>query len=506
MIQLAKIFQDKMTLQRNKPVKIWGTTDRRQKVTVKIDEIPVLSDAEISGEFVLHLPAMDTGADCNLSIEGPEDRIVLQQVDIGEVWLAGGQSNMQFHLRFDAEADAQIAAADDPHLRFYDVAEYAFTGEADDGFKDDSGWDRWMSFNPENAVYFSAAGYYFARMLRENLNVPVAVVGCNWGGTSASSWLDRKWLAEDPELSVYLTEYETGLQKINMETYAQDNRQIRQKLASPAFIKISDQLLYGNPDQKTLDELAEFAPMFMNISLGPHDANRPGGLYENMLSQIRGLSCAGVIWYQGESDSRHASLYGRLFSQMIRCWRHDWQEELPFLFVQLAPFGSWLGSSGEMFPEVRRQQEWVSKNIDRTYMACIMDSGMEHDIHPKQKRPVGERLALLAIGKVYGQAILCEAPELEQAVHQQSQVILTFAHTGNGLYLRGNQLHAIQILAGDQPVFDYSAAVSGSRLILEADAFTGSRLTLEFAQTPYCEVNLYNSADIPAKPFAWKEA
>ena len=505
MIKLAKIFQSGMTLQRNKAVRIWGISDCAQSVTVKIDGKPVLADEKINNEFVLTLPAREAGINCILSIEGTEDQITLDQIDFGEVWLAGGHSNMQFHLRYDEEASVQMAAASDQHLRFFDVAEYAFAGEADDGFKDNSGWDRWMSFNPDDAAHFSAVGFYFSRILRQKLNVPVAVVGCNWGGTSAATWLDRKWLETDSDLRIYISEYEAGLKQLDMETYAEKNRLTRKKLASPMFIELFDQLLYGDPDENMLARLAEYAPTMFSSPLGPHDANRPGGLYESMLSHVKGLSCAGVIWYQGESDVGHASLYAKLFSRMISCWRRDWNEILPFLFVQLAPFGSWLGSTGEQFPVIRRQQDWVSKHVANTYMASIMDSGMEHDIHPKRKRPVGERLALLAIGKVYDQAILCESPELLQAEHERDTLTLAFKNTGSGLRLKGSQINALQVLADKKPVSSYSALTDVNHLILRSESFAGTRLTVLFAQTPYCEVNLYNSADIPAKPFIWEE-
>jgi len=202
--------------------------------------------------------------------------------DIGEVWIAGGQSNMEFLLRYDAEGPEQIASAFDPHCRFYDVGEYAFAGEEADGFKDARGWDRWMSLDRKNAEFFSAVGYYFARQLRKKYEVPVAIVGCNWGGTTAATWQDIQYLKDDPDLSVYVREYEAGLKKINLAAYAEDNRKARRAMAQPAAREFMEKLLYGTAGKLTTTAMSLFGRAMLNKPVGPHDANRPGGLYEVM--------------------------------------------------------------------------------------------------------------------------------------------------------------------------------------------------------------------------------
>lgn len=133
-----------------------------------------------------------------------------------------------------------------------------------------------------------------------------------------------------------------------------------------------------------------------------------------MLKEIIGYSAQGVIWYQGETDDKKPQMYGKLFSAMIACWRRDWKEKnaamdrLPFLFVQLAPFGTWRDNSSESYPVLRCQQEFVSKSVQDVYMTCISDIGNVYDIHPKVKKPVGQRLAQLAVKYIYGMDILAD--------------------------------------------------------------------------------------------------
>ena len=505
MIKLARIFQDGMTFQRQKPIVIWGSSDCEQTLNIAINGIIVMSGVTVSGDFRLTLPPQEAAENCTFLISGATDQIRLTGVDIGEIWIAGGQSNMEFQLRYDAEGPEQIAAAFDPHCRFYDVGEFAFEGEEADGFKDTRGWDRWMSLDRENAEFFSAVGYYFTKQLRKKYQVPVAIVGCNWGGTTAATWQDKARLRADSDLSVYLKEYDAGLAKINLATYEAEDRKARRAMAKPQARESMDKLMYGTASKMIMAAMSIIVRATMNKPLGPHDANRPGGLYEAMLSKISGFSCRGVIWYQGESDAEHARIYGKLFASMIRCWREAWQDDLPFLFVQLAPFGHWMGIGGENYPLLRRQQEWVSKNVPGTAMASIMDAGMEKDIHPKRKRPVGERLALLAQGKVYGGDILCEAPELAAAEHMQDTLKLRFINTGSGFAVKGGKINALQVFANGREVKSFTAAASADLLTIQTPALMGMRATVKLAEVPYCEVNLYSSAGLPAKPFTWQE-
>lgn len=500
MIQLAKIFQNGMILQRDKPVQIWGTTDQSQRIQICVDsEMCIEADIE-AGDFECYLPPMPAGENQIVSILGSAgDEIHLKNVDFGEIWIAGGQSNMEFFLRYDEEGKKTIKTANDEHLRYYNVAQYAFEGEEKDGFKDASRWEAWYPFYPEYVETFSAAGIYFAKELRAKYGVPVGIIGCNWGGTTASAWMDEKLLEEDKDLRIFIDEYAEKTKDLDLKAYVEANHAAR--TPSPIVQKVTRYLMEGS-HKLLLKSLEPVISSFPPPQMGPYSENRPGGLYKTMVSKIKGFGCRGVLWYQGESDDEHASLYGALFTKMIQCWRRDWKDEIPFLFVQLAPFRKWCSVTAMNYPVLRQQQELVSKTVPNTWMASIMDIGMELDIHPKKKRPVGERLALLARGKIYGEEILCEAPELEWAEKEDGAIYLHFKNAGNGLELKNGPLSSMKVFIGGQEIEKVTSAIDRNILILKSDKLDVTKeIEIRFAMEQYCVVNLYSSIGLPAKPF-----
>lgn len=504
MIQLARIFQNGMTLQRHKPIRIWGNTDCAQQVTVFLNGESVVSDVFIENEFSLELPGQEAMIDATLTMRGTNDMVELVNIDIGEVWVAGGQSNMEFLLRYEAEGKEQIEKANDMHLRFYDVGEYSFPEEEETTKKENICWHKWVPFTSEWAEYFSSVGLYFAKKIRENYDVPVAIVGCNWGGTTASSWTEDSYLESDEDLKSYLTDYEKAREDRDTEAYNRKHDEALAFMATPKMEEAMAKVLKGN---LTLWDNIRAIPILIKIAkhpmpMGPRNHNSPGCLYRMMVKQIAGFTARGVIWYQGESDEHKPVIYDKLFSAMIRCWRDAWQDELPFLFVQLAPFGKWMGSTGDKYPIIRQKQEWVSKNIPKTYMVSIMDSGMEKDIHPKNKRVVGERLALLARGKVYGEDILCEAPEYVSYEVEDGMLSLHFANAGDGLQILGNQLNALELKVDGNIVKKYEVTAKANILSIRTGKIEKTaQVEVAFAWTGFCEVNLYNSVGLSAKPF-----
>ena len=278
----------------------------------------------------------------------------------------------------------------------------------------------------------------------------MAILACNWGGTTALTWLARGDLESAPALCGCVREYD------------------------------------ADAAENGLDET---------------DANRPGGLYETMLSEVSGFTARGVLWYQGESDDCRASLYAALFGRLVRRWRGDWEDDLPFLFVQLAPYGTDGGSNGNLYPGVRRAQELAAKTVPNAFMASISDVGEEDNIHPRQKRPVGHRLCLQALDKVYAIPTLSDAPTAIGGAAGQGEIRVRFAHA-DGLRLDGTELSALHVFEGGREAAFSAPRVEGDTLVIACAAADGKRLLrLAFAQTAYYKVNLYNAADIPAIPF-----
>ncbi len=494
-MKLAEIFQSGMTLQRRKPIKIWGESEKAEHLSIFWNGSEIWQGNIGPGPFSLHLPAMEAAENGTLSFSGGT---ILENVDIGEVWIAGGQSNMEFPLRCDRNWDAAQALAADDHFRFYDVGEFAFAGEREENLKPDAAhWDRWMSFDDENRGWFSAVGAWFGLELRKKLGVPVAVVGCNWGGTTASTWMDRQTLAADPELCVYLRDYEKATRNLNLEKYMAANREFREKSNTPQAAEMSLNMFRNEAVKKPGLMIKLFSALYgLTSSTGPHSENRPGGLYETMLPRVAGFSCSGVIWYQGEADEHHPEIYSKLFSAMISVWRRQWREELPFLFTQLAPFEAWMGSKGTQYPLLRQQQQLVEDTLPGAYMASIMDVGSRYDIHPKEKQPVGQRLALLALDKVYGISNDCAAPRITKVARSESGLVITFDHemTAKG------EFASLFTLTAKGMAIPCSAVLEGSRVNLTAHV--PAEAELAFAYQPYCKMTLFGSNELPARPMA----
>lgn len=502
--QLASIFSDGAVLQRHQAVSVFGTGSEGERVTVTLG----CRSAECTvhqGRWLAKLPAMEAAQDLVLTaVCGGEVRTA-QDVAVGEVWVAGGQSNMEFWLRNDAERDTVIPTANDPLLRFFDMPRVSYAGQEQDiSFAE---YGVWRAFTPQEAEWFSAVGAYFGMALRKALGVPVAIVGCNCGATSASCWLAEEYLDGDPALAFYRESYEKTLKTLDLERYTRDFRE-RQAMGQTERMRDLDRRMARGeiPPEEISRVMAGLTPRQMellNLPVGPLAPTRPFALYHNMVRKLAPYTAKGVIWYQGEADEVLPEQYAKLFGKMVRCWRDTWGQELPFLTTQLAPFGHWLASTGAAFPALRAQQRLAADTIPGVWLASIMDAGMEEDIHPKNKRPAGERLALLARGKVYGETgLLCEAPRPKTYEHSGAALTLHFASAGEGLRCAAPMPTGLEVLADGAPVA-CAAELCGDRLVLRAEALGKAKeIWVNYAQMPYLQVDLYNSASLPAEPFS----
>lgn len=536
-MKLAGIFSNYMVLQRRTPILIWGESDKTEKIEIKINRSVVFTVDIAKGAFSFLIPEQEAAENVLLEIGD----ICLEHVDIGEVWVAGGQSNMEFMLKYTEGGEEEIQSAGDEHLRTYTVGQYSFSGEREAGYKAWNPWDRWLTYVPEHAPELPATAIYFAKELRKS-GIPVGILSCNWGGTSASAWIKKERLLEDDALKIYVDEFEDIVSKLDLNKYQMMKDQIRPMMASPQSRETMSMMLKNTfkPDEWKQMMFAQVKqekgqPSMEDLmAVGPGEPNEPGTLYENMVREITGYSVRGVIWYQGETDENKASIYARLFSALIHCWRDEWKkknasaEKMPFLFVQLAPYGTWMGSSNENYPILRKQQEQVSKDVPDTYMASISDIGNIYDIHPKNKKVVGQRLALLAKKYVYGSSdILADAPEMEPVIKEGDTLIVPFTN-GQGLHIKEmdfssyngfdckdidnkllppilNGVNGLKVLADGNVLTDAVCKTRENQLwICSKKLCNAKEICVEFAQTGFYQVNLYNEAEIPAKPFKVK--
>lgn len=507
---LAEIFQNGMLFQREKEIVLWGNAAPGTTVIAafyKEDNIePFLcgkSLAEPDGQFHITLPPEGAGEGYMLEMTftpSPLNPIRLENICFGDLWLAGGQSNMEFFLKYDRDWEETKKLPRNPKIRMYNVPQRAFEGHTT---HNRAGYGYWFDDADPALEYFSAPAYSFARDIQAATDVPIGIIGCNWGGSTASTWVPEEVLSVPP-LDTYLKEYEDAISGISPEKLAEDSLSAWAFEDSAQHGTDFEPLLYGRDRDWQLQYMKEHADDPV-IPMGPYNFNRPAGLYHTMLSKLIPFSIKGVLWYQGESDAGdHAFMYDKLLTALIECWREKWHDDFPFLIVQLAPFGIWLDCDNKGYTVVREKQALVAENVPDVYMASIMDLGCYYDIHPKEKMEVGRRLALLARGHVYGeQNLLCDAPEAVSAVLQKDgQIVIRFRH-GDGLTI-GDKPSDWTVCLQERDVQPVQVTAKEDRIILTLpDTVEDDQLPLSVSLgwNDYAEIYIANQAGLSATPF-----
>ena len=504
-IILPQLYQNFMMLQRGKPIIIRGQARNIRQIRVSLESEEPLAQmaADVEGEsFSVWLPPQQAGFERTLSLYADEETepvLRFDHINIGDIWMACGQSNMEYFLRYDADWNRVKLYPPNPLIRMYNVPRIAYAGQEKMKDLSDSGY--WFAEGDRAWETFSAPGYSFAREIAEHQQIPVGIIGCNWGGTPACAWMNEETLSHEP-LKIFEEEYREEvakyspeeLERLSMEAEAFSNN-FRSDLEWRA-------VMYGITWEEQVRWVKEHAndPV---LPMGPWHHYRPSGLYHTMIEKVAPFAVKGFLWYQGETDSGHADIYDRTMEALIACFRRTWEnEDLPFLFVQLAPFERWLDCDGGGYVETRIAQEKVSKTVKGAYMASIMDLGDRFDIHPKFKMEVGRRLALLARGHVYGEKILCDPPQFREAVWQGEQLALTFDNAPDGLREGRNPESGFEVYRRGERIPVVSLRTEEDRAILTLD--TGGDtdgMLLAYGMTSYCCLQLYNSAGLTPKPF-----
>lgn len=534
-MQLAMMFKDGMVLQRDRLVNIWGTAETGSEIRISMQGRSASATADQDGKFLVEAGPFTVSDSEQMVIACGEEQIELNNVAVGEVWLAGGQSNMEFYMRYDRDIQAEKDREPNLNLRFFDYPEVSYVGELQDA--DYSGhYGFWRTANAEDMQWWSAVPYYFAKDLYERYQVPIGVIGCNWGGTTASCWIPESVIREAGG-QVIIDDYRKQTAGLDLETYnktfAANPMNFRTNQLTGQGHELQDWIMSGDYGNDLMIKMAAkigemlqaqgMDPSKVDPSVflpqdGPKSERRPGGLYESMLCQVAPYTIRGVIYYQGESDGdvlEYANIYHKIFAALIGEWRRIFgQPDMPFLFVQIASFHQWLESKGDNYGIIRRAQQWVADHVANTGMAVITDNGMPWDIHPIVKHPVGHRLALLAENKVYGEEnVLCEAPTLTGVTAEEGKIILKFDNAGDGLHFSYKTMYGEELEPGsfgglsitqNKKEIDMTTcqcAAEGSKVIVESSQIRGGVPTeVQIAQDTYYMVNLYNSGNIPARP------
>lgn len=493
-LKLAQIFNDQMVFQQGEQIPVWGKSEDTSIVKVEFCGQRRVTSATKGEWFVTFLPA-PVGGPYEMRITCGKEEILLKDIMVGEVWIAGGQSNMEFVLEKAYSGKDEIPVANYPLIRYFDVPRVSYLHPETEIEESEFNKNGWKVCTPENSGSFSAVAYHFAKDLYQDTQVPIGIIGCNWAGTSASCWMKESYLSQDEELRVYLDEYQELLDNLDLENY--ENELEKYDINLDNFSKRNG--LKRNPDELgCIHDFPEMPP------LGPKTFLRPCSIYHTMLHTIIPYSVKGVIWYQGEGDLHRAELYKKLFTQMIQNWRDDWRKpKLLFLFVQLTVFDSGK-PEGVEWAKLREAQAYVMEEDPNTFMAVSIDVGDPKEIHPRNKKPVGERLALLARGKIYGQDILCMGPLYKDMKIVDNKIILNFDYAEKGLISKGGDLKGFKICGGDKVFVDAKAEILGNSIEVYKDGMQ-KPIAVRYGWADCVDVNLYNKEGLPASPFRTDE-
>ncbi len=454
------LFTDGMVLQREIAIPIWGTADTGEKVTVEFNGQSVATTAA-DGKWMVRLKPVKAGGPFVLKI----NNLQLTNVLVGDVWICSGQSNMQWSVKQSTNADTEIAKANHPMIRLYSVPRNEINTPQSDLKAS------WQECNSANISDFSAIGYFFGRDLHKNLNVPIGLIDNAVGGSPAESWMQPELLNGDAEYKQFDAAYPRAMERYQLAV--EKHKEVVEK-AKAAGTKPP------NPPGKPW---------------------MPSGLYNGMLAPLLPYAIKGAIWYQGESNAGRAYQYRRLFPAMIQNWRARWgQGDFPFLFVQLAAFGPNAPKPGDSDWAELREAQTMTLSLPKTGMASAIDVGTYDDIHPKNKLPVGERLALVARSVAYNQKLVFAGPMYAGMKADGDKITLKFNHTGGGLEAKGGELKGFLIAGEDKVWREAKAEIKGKQIVVSSPD-VAKPVAVRYAWTKYPTVNFYNKEGLPANPF-----
>ena len=455
-VKLPKVFSDHMVLQRDREVPFWGWDNPGAEVKVSIGEKSASAKADKDGKWSVKLPAMKAGGPYKVTVQG-SSTVNFSDVLFGEVWLCSGQSNMEWSVSASANPKEEIEKANHPKIRHIKIPHVP-----SDKPQSDVNTPGWQVCTPQVAGGFTAVGYFFALNLQKELDVPIGLIGSNWGGTRIEPWTT-------PD----------GFKSV------------------PALKDISDKL----------------ATFPAKNDKGVINHQSPLALYNGMISPLVPYAIRGALWYQGESNNGEGMLYFEKMKALINGWRKLWNDEsMPFYFVQLAPFdynkqmeNGKPATSG--LPYIWEAQAATLK-IPNTGMAVTVDITALKDIHPKNKQDVGKRLALWALAKTYNKPVQVYSGPLYKSMQVSgNKVHIEFDHVGGGLIARdGKPLSFFTIAGEDKKFVPATAVIEGGKVVVTGEGVS-KPVAVRMGWHEEAEPNLSNKEGLPASPFRtddWK--
>lgn len=437
-LRLPGLFSSHMVLQQQSTEPIWGWANPLAKVTVKVswDTVTSRMVTPNTGLWKTTVRTPAAGGPFTITVTTGSETVTLTDVMSGEVWLASGQSNMEWSMAASSDGRPMIDQIIDPNIRLFLVLKSAADAPQI------KGEGTWTTCDKETVGSFSAVAYFFGKKLNSELNIPIGLVSASWGGTPAETWVPKEVIESD------------------------------EVLKKAARVQTDDK---------------------------PWCPSNPGVTYNAMIHPLVGFQIAGAIWYQGEANVSAPYTYKNLMETLITDWRKEFSKDFPFYYVQIAPFS---GYGDVEKGTLLREQQVKMLEIPKTGMVVISDHVEKvDDIHPKFKKPVGERLANLALADTYGKkGIAYQSPAYSEMKIEKGKIKISFEHAENGLIAKGGAPNEFAIAGADHLFYPAVAKINGSTITVSAKEVK-QPVAVRFAWSNRSIGNLFNKEGLPVSSF-----
>ena len=465
-LQLPEIYSDNMVLQHGQSLPLYGIANASTKITVTIGNQQLNTSADSNGKWQVTLAPLAAKETYTLQITAGKEKRIFKNVVAGEVWLCSGQSNMEFEMFQASTGERDIPQAENPNIRLFDMEARWRTDNA-------NAWElsaldsinqlqyykpaQWEVCSPKTVRAFSAVAYYFGRRLQKELNMPIGLICNAVGGSPTEAWIDRRTLEY---------EFPRILNNWRENDFIMD--WVRQRA--------------GENIAKATDKLQRH----------PYE---PAYLFEAGILPLAKYPIKGVIWYQGESNAHNKDAHSKLFPLLVKSWRNEFgYSHLPFYYVQLSsinrPSWGWF----------RESQRRLMKVVPHSGMAVSYDYGHPTDVHPKNKQPIGERLAQWALGDTYGKKVLPSGPLFRSATFNGRAATVAFDYAQGMHSADGKTLRGFELSNGNGIFYPATAEVVGEEVKVTSEEVSNPK-AVRYGFSPVTDGNLVNKANLPASTF-----
>ncbi len=435
-VRLPNIIGSHMVLQQKSTVKIWGWATPGEKVKIKAswDTTTYITTANNSAKWLTNIKTPTAGGPYQITINA-SNTILLEDVLIGEVWVCSGQSNMEWSGdQGMKETLEEMPNATNQAIRFFYVA------KSTSNYPQDNLDGKWMVCTPEEMKHFSTIGYFFGKNLNQTLKSPIGLINSNWGGTAAETW-------------------------------------------TPTYIINNDPIIKKGAD---------------SITETPWWPNKTASAYNAMIYPLTNYSIGGVIWYQGESNTKTYFTYEKLFTNMIHAWRQDWDQMFPFYFVQIAPFAYGNKNIGALL----REAQTKAASYNNTGMVVISDLVPDtNNIHPTLKKEVANRLSNLALNQSYGYTnIACQSPTYLSHTIEKDKIRIKFNNANNGLKADEETISCFEIASEDKIFYPAQVKINNNTVVV-FNKNIKNPIAVRFAFNNTATPHLFNKEGLPVNLF-----